>query len=653
MVRAITLSPSSGEFDDLTYSERVSRDRGLHVLLQDYSTEDIPTRRRFLRGAYREIVASYLAFGKIEHPRPLAVRLVDVLNDLSKKPEYWVGDYGTLGIYVLLQDADVCYILAGVEGTVRARLQGRFIDLDPSTRPEVTRLPVESGASQKELFDKNLHDFLALYRIQIPTSGSLDVIMGGKNEDFTAVSDALLRTSIFEGAGRYSTVTLDTISRKILIVRTGVVERVRSLPPGYLRRGATGRRTGSRKTAVTLAAVAAVVFAAAGAIWVSERLARGGGEQPAASVATDDTSARPAAPEPETRDEAAEITQTARSNETDGNTSPAGETQTVKLAVSWHKSFTEPVTSSPLLVANKVFFGGRDGNLYALDGADGRVLWRYSAPDGIGASPAVAGSAVITADYAGNVSALASNDGKLLWKRKLPQRVVSSPVAVGGEVLVGCFDGGGYALSAETGRILWKVKTGGRIRATPASAAGLYFVPSYDGKLYAVSQGTGVIKWAYQMGEAVSSSPAADDVRVVCGGGSAIYALDAHSGRLLWKFRTAAAVKSFVRLAEGRVYAGSNDNTLYCLDAASGGLIWKYATRGVVFSRPAVVAGRVFFASYDGNVYCLNALTGEEIDRFGSGGAVYSSPAVEGRYIYFGNNAGKFYCLDLYGREAS
>ena len=37
MTRAITLIPSTGECEDLTYCERVSRDRGLHVLLQDCS----------------------------------------------------------------------------------------------------------------------------------------------------------------------------------------------------------------------------------------------------------------------------------------------------------------------------------------------------------------------------------------------------------------------------------------------------------------------------------------------------------------------------------------------------------------------------------------------------------------------------------------
>ncbi len=55
------------------------------------------------------------------------------------------------------------------------------------------------------------------------------------------------------------------------------------------------------------------------------------------------------------------------------------------------------------------------------------------------------------------------------------------------------------------------------------------------------------------------------------------------------------------------VYAGSQDKNVYALDALSGKLIWKFATGGSIEDSPAVADGLVYIESDDGYVYCLNA----------------------------------------------
>jgi len=55
-----------------------------------------------------------------------------------------------------------------------------------------------------------------------------------------------------------------------------------------------------------------------------------------------------------------------------------------------------------------------------------------------------------------------------------------------------------------------------------------------------------------------------------------VYALDADTGALRWRFATAAPVRCAPTLAGGRVYVGSDDGRVYCLDAARGARVWTF-----------------------------------------------------------------------------
>ncbi len=60
-------------------------------------------------------------------------------------------------------------------------------------------------------------------------------------------------------------------------------------------------------------------------------------------------------------------------------------------------------------------------------------------------------------------------------------------------------------------------------------------------------------------------------------------------------------------MANGVVYVGSNDDNVYALNAGTGALLWKYTTRGQIdFSSPSVANGVVYVASLDGNVYAFH-----------------------------------------------
>ncbi len=48
---------------------------------------------------------------------------------------------------------------------------------------------------------------------------------------------------------------------------------------------------------------------------------------------------------------------------------------------------------------------------------------------------------------------------------------------------------------------------------------------------------------------------------------------------------------------------------LYALNASTGALLWKYTTGSLVQSSPAVVNGMVYIGSIDGNLYAFGLPT--------------------------------------------
>ena len=99
--------------------------------------------------------------------------------------------------------------------------------------------------------------------------------------------------------------------------------------------------------------------------------------------------------------------------------------------------------------------------------------------------------------------------------------------------------------------------------------------------------------------------------------------------------RTGGPVPSTPALDGDRLFALSYDGRLYALDAHSGEVLWKFATEGerrfearglhgmqprtqtfadmydVFLSSPLVVGGKVYFGSGDGHVYAVDAATGD------------------------------------------
>lgn len=147
------------------------------------------------------------------------------------------------------------------------------------------------------------------------------------------------------------------------------------------------------------------------------------------------------------------------------------------------------IQSSPSVVRGIVYFGSRDGHLYAVDARTGQVRWRATHDDfswGI-TSPAVRNDTVFEGSSdARFYRALRAADGSEIWRTPASGAVWSSPALTGSLLIAGDASGAIHALDSRSGREIWRYQTGGPVHSSPVIVDSLVIVGSGDGAVYAI-----------------------------------------------------------------------------------------------------------------------------------------------------------------------
>jgi eukaryotic-like serine/threonine-protein kinase len=341
-------------------------------------------------------------------------------------------------------------------------------------------------------------------------------------------------------------------------------------------------------------------------------------------------------------------------------------------AVKWKFKADGYIVTSPALAGDLLYFGGEDGNLYAVERETGAEKWRFATEGPVRSSPAVVGGLVYFQSNDGFVYALNALTGKQKWKADtglpLPNRFLdydylsSSPAISDGVLYIGGADGNLYALNSRTGKQVWMTPSFTTpVRTSPAVANGVVYFTA-ENHLLALDATSGEEKWAFESSMLARSSPTIHDGLVYFGDNdSTIYAVDVATGEERWQYRINFNwAVSTAAVSDGVVYIGGDDSLLNALDAATGEVKWHFKTRGeTIWSSPAVVNGVLYVGDWNfkntqneagrtawGYLYGVDMLTGEKLWEFETGGNIVSSPVVdENGVIYFGSLDGYLYAL--------
>ncbi len=292
------------------------------------------------------------------------------------------------------------------------------------------------------------------------------------------------------------------------------------------------------------------------------------------------------------------------------------------------------------------------------------------------------------------------------WKFASKAAFVASPQAKDEVIYIGSTDSFFYAIDAREGKKQWSVKTGGDIRSTACLVGQQLYFLSGDGYLWCVNT-RGTLQWKFRTGgerkyerysfaDYYQSSPVYSNGILYFGSGDHhVYAVEAITGKLKWKFKTGNVVHTNPVISNGKVYVGSFDGWFYALDQQAGTLKWKFKSVGQRYfplgefnGSPTVAGDAVYVGARDFNFYALDtakafclwnrsflkgwAITtplfrdgslyvGTSEDRvflsldpadghskwsFDAGFNIFGSPEWSDSAIYFGTMMGKVFGLD-------
>jgi outer membrane protein assembly factor BamB len=189
----------------------------------------------------------------------------------------------------------------------------------------------------------------------------------------------------------------------------------------------------------------------------------------------------------------------------------------------------------------------------------------------------------------------------------------------------------------------------------PVVGYGRVYITNFDGRLFALDAATGRTVWRFTSGRCGWASPALANHLVYetfignheCHSNKRdgeIVAFNARTGNVSW-LRRIGPSESSPLVAHGTVYVGDWNGRVWALDASTGRTRWTTELNGAIKGSLALGGRRLFIGTYTGKIVSLDARTGRILWTSGGHGSFYSSPAVAYGRVYIGSLEGGVYAF--------
>lgn len=271
---------------------------------------------------------------------------------------------------------------------------------------------------------------------------------------------------------------------------------------------------------------------------------------------------------------------------------------------SWAVKTKLALSAGPELGAGVVVLGSSDGDIIVLDAATGAERWRKPVKSEVLARPLIAHDLVIVRTVDGHIEALSLNDGATRWAvdepvPRLTLRGNAPPVLAGEKVIAGFDSGKVIAVDVRNGDILWDT-----IVNAPTGRTELERLADIDSPAHVVG----------------------DDVFIAgFQGRVAMLALD--SGQIWWA-RAASSYRGFTT-DDVNLYLTNADSVVVAMRRVDGSVQWEQAglrKRGL--TAPALDGDSLLVGDFEGYLHWLDKSTGEIIARAKTDGERITNAAV-------------------------
>ncbi len=283
----------------------------------------------------------------------------------------------------------------------------------------------------------------------------------------------------------------------------------------------------------------------------------------------------------------------------------------------WQRQLGAPLWASPVVHDHTVYVAATDGRVHALRASDGEPLWSWTGPHPFYGDALVTSDALYVLDERSHLVALARADGTLLWRLDLHENDSDS------------------APTASPRNRTFNHRT-----ATPVlDPRGILYVGSTDQHLYAINAESGRILWRHPTPAPIYAPVAlhGDHLVAACFDGT-LFSLHRRNRRERFRTTLGGPIVSAPVIVGDRLVVGSRDTFLHGLDAATGAARWRNTHWfSWVESTPRVADGTLYIGSSDfRRVSALDPRDGRQRWSTDVLGLSWGSPVVTADTVFAG-----------------
>ena len=277
------------------------------------------------------------------------------------------------------------------------------------------------------------------------------------------------------------------------------------------------------------------------------------------------------------------------------------------VKVKWCVKGEGGIYSSPFKEDNRLFVGDDTGKLTAYNIKNGKRLWQFSAQRRIVGDCAAENGIVVFGSADSTVYGVSAANGKMIWKLKTQGPVLGAVRIVNGLAYIGASDNKMRCIDTKTGKEVWEYSgVTGYIVTRPLVTDGKVIFGAWDNTLYALdASNASMVRESIGMsedGKTIFAKTMNDSV--VC------YSTEGNTPKEVWASNAGFGYEhapSMPLESQGTVYGGTCSGLVYALDAKSGKLKWKYKIgNSLVNTVLPLSAKEVAVTSSDGTIAILS-----------------------------------------------
>lgn len=288
----------------------------------------------------------------------------------------------------------------------------------------------------------------------------------------------------------------------------------------------------------------------------------------------------------------------------------------------WSFKSMNRVIGTPAVSNNIVVFGSADKKIYGVNALNGKICWKYLADEAVlGAVTIHDGIAYVGAsDH--KFRALDLKTGKLIWEyTQIKGYIETRPLIYQGKVIFGAWDNHLYALNLKTGKECWKWNGGlTRMHFSPAAvwpvgAEGKVFITDPQRAMTAINGDNGQTVWrTYQSQVRETIGLSEDNARlysktmqdsVVC------FSTKGDYPKQIWACNVGFGYEhapSMLVEKDHVVFGSTKNGVIFALDAFTGRLLWKHKMgNSLINTVVPLSASKCLFTDTEGKVGVIEA----------------------------------------------